>query len=324
MMHWKQNQLRVRPVHPSPSKRVIGDLQSTEDGTPTTLVINVRDPVDRFISAFQWRLVRLCAADDEREQGRRGGAQKADEICLSSEKYKKEASILRETYRSNPNVLAEALCEHSETHPRALEDIANIGHSLRLAEWLDFLISKNDYDATTVGVADFMALPLEKQSGAKEALFEQHIDQLALSLTHTHFGRDVARELKQKMEKKLHKSKNEKMMHSSSTYTNQTKPPPLTPLGECCLTRYFEDDYRLIQSMVLPSSLLSSNETVNDGMIIEPLKNAHPILAKACSWGNEAQQKLCRLDLQSMLLRRSKYLNLSSGSSCAKIVSNSW
>ena len=35
-------------------------------GEANTLVLNVRDPVDRFVWAFNWRTILLCKPDDDR------------------------------------------------------------------------------------------------------------------------------------------------------------------------------------------------------------------------------------------------------------------
>lgn len=50
-------------VHPSPSDSGIADIL---DGVNKTLIINVRDPVDRFVSAFDWRSLLFCSPDDKR------------------------------------------------------------------------------------------------------------------------------------------------------------------------------------------------------------------------------------------------------------------
>ena len=85
-------------------------------------------------------------------------------------------------------------------------------------------------------------------------------------------------------------------------------------MGECCLARFLADDYRLIQTML-------GHESDRVNAVVEPLAGAHPILTMACTWGNEEQQQLCRLDLRSMLMRRALYLDESKGS-CAAIVSS--
>ena len=107
----------------------------------------------------------------------------------------------------------------------------------------------------------------------------------------------------------------ETYLHSSTKFFNSTKSSTLTKLGECCLTRYLSDDYWLIQSM------LGEDETSKIDFAIaglDPLDDAHPIIQKACSWGDEQQQQSCRGDLMSILMRRAKYLDESMGS-CSEL-----
>ena len=101
--------------------------------------------------------------------------------------------------------------------------------------------------------------------------------------------------------------------HSSTKYNNSTEPPALTPLGECCMTRHLEDDYRLVKTML-------GNGPGGGTSGVEPLVDAHPVIQKACLWGDATQQRLCRDDLLSMLSRRAKYLDRSQGI-CLVVVS---
>ena len=65
------NHISIAMSHPKPNSGRIAELQK---GPSQTLIVNLRDPVDRFISAFRWRLVVLCSPDDERKAGRKGAA----------------------------------------------------------------------------------------------------------------------------------------------------------------------------------------------------------------------------------------------------------
>merc|ERR1712127_1179985 len=70
---------------------------------------------DRFVSAFRWRSIVLCRPDDTRNSA--GKATKnPEENCKTSAAGKREERMLRETYRSDPNVKAEALCGDGGGH----------------------------------------------------------------------------------------------------------------------------------------------------------------------------------------------------------------
>ena len=133
----RNNRIFLSRSHPKPSSSRIYALKN---GPSKTLIVNVRDPIDRFISAFRWRLALLCKPDDGRQRhtNRMGATHHPHEVCSTGVR---EEKMLRETYNSDPNALAEALCEDSPLHEDALEDYKTLGHSLTLVEWLDFLVS---------------------------------------------------------------------------------------------------------------------------------------------------------------------------------------
>jgi len=326
----------VKWVHPEPRSSINEQLLS---GPLNTLIVNVRDPIDRFVSAFNWRLAILCRPDDERHRGKKsvngkviGATKHPNEYCKTGSE--EEEILLREKYQSSPSILAEALCDGSPMR-QAQDDFNLIHHSLTLTDWLDFLIDPTLHEVITDdGIKNFIVLPVEKQPGENETLFEQHIKKLEWHLLQNRYGAQIGEEMMRlaseqraneevQLGHKLTKtrSKNQTLLttaqsnhktylHSSAKFYNNS----LTPLGECCLARFLADDYRLIQTML-------GHESDRVNAVVEPLAGAHPILTMACTWGNEEQQQLCRLDLRSMLMRRALYLDESKGS-CAAIVSS--
>ncbi len=318
-------------VHPRPRTSINEKFQN---GPLRTLIFNVRDPVDRFVSAFNWRTAILCHPDDERHRGqihlkgkgKVGATRRPNEYC--KEGYEEEETMLRETYQSSPSVMAEALCSDSPILPNAEQDFTKVEHNTSLTEWLDFLIDPRLVkDIKDDGIEQFIVLPVEKRSGANETLFDQHIENLRHHLLSTRYGMDasnkmmrLAQEQKLKLEERRRRQMNDKPkhethLHSSSKFFNSTK-STLTKLGECCLARFLSDDYRLIQSM-----LGGSDTSKIDFAIVglDPLNGAHSVIQKACSWGDELQQQSCRGDLMSILRRRRKYLDESKGS-CSAII----
>ena len=273
-------------MHPIPNQQHLKDLMSNSNGH--SLVINIRDPVDRFISAFQWRQVVMCRPDDKRQNG----AAWNDPVnkCVSS---KKKELMLRETYKSDPSILAEALCDNSPLYEKAVEDYSMLGHRHHLVEWLTILLEPNVND-NRGGIQNLIALPLEKQGD--NVHFGQHIEQLSLHLLQTRYSNLTSSNiLKLKPEKNDIISK-EKAEHSSRRHSNSKA--VLSPLGECCMVKYFLKDYQLIQAMI-PSTSLG-------------LHSPHPIIGEACKWGNMEQQRLCTSDLESIILRRAKYIQSTS------------
>ncbi|KAL7551158.1 hypothetical protein ACHAWF_016342 [Thalassiosira exigua] len=306
--------VHVKWVHPRPTLNAIKKLQT---GPARTLIINVRDPVDRFVSAFNWRLAVLCHPGDKREKRLRGAARHPRKIC--SPNSKKEEVMLRQTYKYNPNTMAEALCKDSRSRTMAVKDFKRLGHSRTLTQWLKFLIEPSMRgDISDKGIHALLALPLEKRANETKPRFEEYIHRLGLHLLETRFGKEVvgkkaqeneaADEEEGREEDDEHDGRDEvggkSYHHSSSRFFNSTTQRTLTPLGECCLVRYLKDDYRLIRTML---GDMRSDDEVTTGAI-RPLTNAHPVIRKACAWGGEDQQQSCREDLTSILMRRARYL----------------
>jgi len=323
----RRYRIGVASTHPKPNPSRIREFQIP--GRSQTLIVNVRDPVDRFVSAFRWRVVVLCHPDDERDGHKKGAAQRPEDMCKNSPSDLAEERMLRERYRSDPSVLGEAMCggEDAAVRERAVEDYSSIGHSMMLVEWLRFLIEPTLVEKISEdGIQNVVALPLERlQDGT--TLFEQHIRQVSLHLLQSRYDEQTAHAI---LDKKAKEDGNttkgkEKMEHSSVRFFNSTtttsgggtsSSSELSPLAECCLARHLKEDYRLIQTM-----LLGKEGDNNDdyGEIIQPLRGYHPSIRNACFWGNEEQQELCRSDLRSMILRRAKFLDLSMGT-CPEII----
>jgi hypothetical protein len=57
--------LNLRNVHPTINEKSVQDLMN---GPLTSLIFTVRDPVDRFVSMFNWRLLTLCHPGDKRKK----------------------------------------------------------------------------------------------------------------------------------------------------------------------------------------------------------------------------------------------------------------
>ena len=91
--------------------------------------------------------------------------------------------------------------------------------------------------------------------------------------------------------------------HSSVKIFKSTESPTLTSRGECCLVRFLEEDYRLIRTMLGDEG----------GTEVKPLNDAHPVIRKACLWGDADQRLSCQDDLHSILVQRAKHLELSQG-----------
>lgn len=322
----KSARLSTSYCHPFPKQRQVSSLKN---GPPQTLIMNIRDPVDRFVSAFYWDLTVACHPDDKRKSGIGAWWNNVDTQCVVRDV---EEKMLREKYKGNVDLLARAMCDHATDG--AGKDYESIEHAITLTRWLNFVINPESRDqiSNEDGVKRFLVIPLEEREAFKAHIKEmmehllhmQYPDQNVVesimesaSLHSTKLGsaKDIAR-----ME---HSSSKLSLGGNSSTPNNDSgrKRRGLSPLGECCVTRHLMEDYRLIHTMLLNRDNNSTSDE-EDGGVVKPLDNAHDSLHHACLWGGDRQQEACRADLLSMLKRRAEYLDLSRGS-CAKVVSGS-
>lgn len=287
----KEYKLGLQINHPAPKRSSVHGLIN---GPLTSLIMTIRDPVEHFVSMFNWQLLILCHPDDERLQANYSHPDNTGEFCISTRV--EQERTLRETYKGDPNMLAEALCEDSGHYEQAVRDLADINHSMKISQWLQFLIDTN-YNKDQ-GIQNFMAIPMSLN-------FEDDVEALILDLLRERYGSNIL-DARQRKEESF---KREKEAKTHSSVTTWKKASSLSRLGECCLAQYYRKDYHILQTM------LGEYEPA----VLEPIRSAHPVLARACNWGSLKQQHICRGNLRSMLESRSEYI-LGEETSCAEIV----
>jgi hypothetical protein len=100
-----------RACHPEPC---IGTSKVDAPGAQKGVLINVREPVDRFVSAFNWALLRLAQCNRQQPCAR----------------FAKAKPLLNRKYHRGANQLAEALCARGDAAAQqsAREDLRAIPH----------------------------------------------------------------------------------------------------------------------------------------------------------------------------------------------------
>ena len=88
------------------------------------------------------------------------------------------SGLLNDKYESDPNVLAEAMCEESPSLEETLEDydlnMSFMGNKRPLSSWLDFLMddsNQEDESISKAGIQQLFAIPVEQQMGHKDIFF---------------------------------------------------------------------------------------------------------------------------------------------------------
>lgn len=130
--------VKMHECHPFPCRNrfpnksgfILAHAHKTDISQIPGSFIVVRDPVDRFVSAFNWRGLLLCHPNREDKRDKKLSA--FDDPEMSCEKYKKEnkeVQIIFNKYNENINNLAEKLCdENPKIQKEARDDIKKIRH----------------------------------------------------------------------------------------------------------------------------------------------------------------------------------------------------
>lgn len=106
--------------------------------------IVVRDPVDRFVSAFNWRGFLLCHPYREDERLKKTASfLRPRKWCEDNLDSSQEKKIVFDKYKENVNKLAESLCD-VEKNPEILNDMKQIRHLTdRMVDFLPLDWSEN-------------------------------------------------------------------------------------------------------------------------------------------------------------------------------------
>jgi hypothetical protein len=215
MEQWR---LRFRVCHPLPCHKRLLRFDS--------LIMSVRDPADRFVSAFNWRALVLCRLENEtRSPALRNATDHPDLFCKPNSPV--ETRKIHETYKSNVNMLAEALCDSGITGDQARAASKRILHArTTLTDWIP---SDRVANLTVIVLEPGFDFIQQIDSGLKWAVSQTHGEENAAWLSNNIQNTTMAKE----------------WLHSSSV--NDYRPPPLSPLGTCCLVQHLAEDYKLLQ-----------------------------------------------------------------------------
>jgi hypothetical protein len=201
----------------------------------TTFLIDIRDPVDRYFSAFKWRKLVLCNPLNRTKTPAVG-----EKVMLDPQKYcqpraRNESIMIHEKYQANASLLAEALCETGEAGEEAQRDFKRLSHAKDcLSDWLP---------NNTWRTANLISVVLEPGFNYLHQL-DNAIEWLVSDL----LGANIASELAAtKHTELLHQTTDQVRMHSSALHSKHKE--PLSPLGSCCVARHLKKDYKLLHKL---------------------------------------------------------------------------
>jgi len=257
---WKINFTRRHP-HPcnqqGQNKR---DCKEWEHGG--NILINIRDPIDRFVSAFNWGIVITCDPKGDTRitrtkkgkiVGQPNPTKKPEKYCYDPKEkiMVPQSNILFQKYNKNVNALAEALC-HNNTqqinrHSNSIvldndvkKDIKKIRHAeSTIGDWL----KKFDWKDKKM----FNIVPIIAEKGFD---FNEQIDDGIVSLYNT---KKIVEESpldfacrKQYVQQSYQSNANS--AHSSQAYSKK-QVTLLSERGKQCLAEYFRNDYNIISEL---------------------------------------------------------------------------
>lgn len=224
------NQLRVcvDECHPDPCpRRVESKYQQA--------IVVVRDPVDRFASAFNWRSFKLCNPHNESRTAN-SRLVETDPVRYCKQKSTPEADILHTKYKADPNALAAAFCD-ANLQNDVETDIDSIRHMSSLVSgWMP------RQESWYIG--NLVAVVLEKGFD-----FVEQIDAAVLyQIQRNAAGPSPTKLWMENYANKTGANKVEiplSQQHSTKQWKQRTI--KLSEYSKCCVARYYEADYQLLE-----------------------------------------------------------------------------
>jgi len=246
----------IKYFHPNPPKEI------DEYKDFNSLIITLRDPVDRFGSDFYWEALTACRFDQKDEIRHRNDPKS----LIEPDKYCKKRPHPRqwEEYEYNASKLAEALCDANGSKAKEkMNQLKHAKHSIN--DWLfkketnytidDWLFNKKDYNSTYI---DHMKEALVAVVSEHDYSFIDQIDSaIEWVLSRTIYNekntssamQKAFAEVSQAKQKIGNKTKGiQKHSQYQVTLPWLQSPEPISNKGTCCLIRhYYKQDYLLLR-----------------------------------------------------------------------------
>jgi hypothetical protein len=255
-----------------------------------SLIISLRDPIERMKSGWYWRALLQCRYDrkDEiRKKNCKNRGQHPDKCC-DNKKSKTIIGYLNR-YDGHAYNLAEAFCSNDTSIQKQayidINEIPHLGHTI--VNWLHLINNNNnnnsnsssdnyDYDYNynynddAIKIIQNKMIPVIVEKGYD--LIEQIDGAIEWLLNITFDGdEEMASNVfnKAKQEYETHHKSNtstrsNKKLHSSKmeTFPWLKEVTSITTIGSCCLARHFyKDDYLLLLNPKFPNWLCNKGKT---------------------------------------------------------------
>jgi len=202
--------------------------------------INLRDPVDRFVSAFYWRQMVLCDPEGDERTAGQGFVRLPDGLsrfCKMPQNAleQRESEALFYRYNRSAEELAAALCSTNRTKASlAAEDMKTILHAKDgIADWLGS--NFRNYTDTM--------FPIILESGFD--LESQVDDAIHWTYEATHFENEQSFEQRQAYANALPK----RLKPDFEQHSSQSKKEDLSESSRACVADYYASDYSCLSQI---------------------------------------------------------------------------
>jgi len=218
--------------------------------------ISLRDPVDRFLSAFYWRLIIFCdRKGDKRKISNINAYKYPKEYCRTGWNKSKEYYTLFHHYDRDANNLAAAVCASYNTkNETAIQDIQNIGHvgkGQMITDWIPLKGANSTDNNTKYLKPDINIFPIVLEHPFD--LVAQVDDAVEWTYNITHFEELDKFKKRQQMAKAVthdNPQGNDDDNNSGNTdHSSSTHKKSLTKINEACMTRFYSSEYDELQKI---------------------------------------------------------------------------
>ena len=230
--------------HPRPCV-ALRDIKASAN--VTHVLVTVRDPIDRFVSAFDWRKMLLCRPGDPRRKSH--GQAFSDPKRLCDLGREKERHILHSEFQFDADRLAIDICKRNKMNISAT--LKSIRHMTMLTDNLpsNVLLNPNIKIYATVLESGF-----DFDADAHETVLEllSELEELVPPPVHLPSSQVAgARTSPPSDESYLHRIFDKKIASSSETKgnTSNTSASTISEEGKLCLLNHYHKDYELIGAL---------------------------------------------------------------------------
>lgn len=243
MERFHQWNLQVPTCHPVPCYSMLA-------GNPNSgVIVPIRDPVDRFVSAFYWRLMVLCNPDgDQREGGTGHPAVHPELFCKNNTARRRdEVEGLFHLFRRNASLLAESLCSANATLASlAVQTMRSIEHARTgIVQWLDFDWTKRNIFAVVVLSSSATTTKGDNRKNSANSLPDQ-VDAAVEWLYERLSFESTASFANQTRLSQIQQRETTTTSHNNR-HSSQSLKRDLSAAGAECVAKYYQRDYELLR-----------------------------------------------------------------------------